>query len=141
MYTRVPLRKRSLVTVLLLIAEDRTVNCGGGDAVRRKPAPAQRRRQMGSPLALRRPKVVDFNEANARAVVPSRQQRGYGRLEVVCRCETRRDDLRGLHQAVLPVVIRDEKRSISIAQFQPLICRHRRSRKRPGNEAGADVPH
>src|SRR5437763_4923518 len=72
---------------------------------------------------LRHPEVVDFDQANARA---SREQRGvesrwqcrdYARLEVVCRRQTGSGQLRGLSRVVLPVVIRDQKRSIAIAQF------------------------
>ena len=54
----------------------------------------------------------------ARCKKARRQRRGYGGLEVVCRRQTRGGDLRGLRRVILPVVIRAEKRSISIAQCQ-----------------------
>ena len=104
---------------------------------------------MTEPGALRRrAPVVNFNQADASAVVQStkqggvkarRQRRGYGRLAVVCRHQTRRGDFRSLQRVILPVVIRDEKGSITVAQLQRWICQDRRSRERSGSEARADT--
>ena len=66
------------------------------------------------------------------------------RLEVVCRRETRRDDFRGLHRVILPVVIRDEKRSITVAQLQRWICQrvwHTKGRQAGTNASRHDSVH
>ena len=73
------------------------------------------------------PAVVDFNQTDASAVVRSREQRGvrpggkrrgYAGLQCVCRRETRRSQFRRLSRVILPVVIRDQERSVAVAQFQ-----------------------
>src|ERR1022692_1326128 len=78
-------------------------------------------------LALRRPEIVDFDQTDASAVVHSREQRGvkprrqsrrYARLQIVCRLETVGNEFRSLCRVILPVVIRDEKHSITVAQLQ-----------------------
>ena len=99
-------------------------------------------------VSLRRPAVVDFNQADTDAVVHSREQRG-----VKARRQCRRDAglqwFVGARPAavssaacagvILPVVIRSEERSIAVAQFQRRIGqRIRHSRRR---EAGANTAH
>ena len=83
--------------------------------------------EEGAVRSLRRPEVVDFDQTNASAVVKAREQRGvkarrqrrrYARLQWVCRRETVGHEFRGLGLVILPVVIRDQKRSITVAQLQ-----------------------
>src|ERR1700682_4406846 len=98
----------------------------------------------------RRPAIVDFNETDATAVVPPREQRrvkprrqcrGYARLQWVCRRQTRRGNYRRLSRVILPVVIRDEKRSVTVAQLQGWIgqrVRHTKASQARTNAARHD---
>ena len=95
-------------------------------------------------LALR-PEVVDFDHADASAVVQSREQRG------VKARRQRRGDARprlfvgarpaavicGLRRVILPVVVREQERSITVAQLQGWIGQRVRHTKT--NKAGADT--
>ena len=94
------------------------------------------------------PAVVDFHQANAGAVVHSgeqsgikawRQDRGYGRLKVVCGRETGRGNFRGLRRIILPVVIGNEKRSITVSKLQGWIGQRRRDTS--GSQTGAKAAH
>ena len=83
--------------------------------------------------------IVDFDQAYARAVVQSREQRrvrarrqryGYARLKIVCRRQIGPSQFHRLSGVILPVVICNKERSVPIAQFQHRIgqrIRHARS--------------
>ena len=57
----------------------------------------------------------------------------------VCRRQTRGDEFRGLSRVILPVVIRDQERSIVVAQFQRWIGQ--RIRHTEGGQARPDAAH
>ena len=95
---------------------------------------------------LRSSAVVDLNETDAGAVVHSREQGGVkarrqrrrdARLESVCRRQTRGSQFGRIGRVILPVVVRDQERSITVAQLQGRIGQ-RVWYSRPG-QAGTDT--
>jgi hypothetical protein len=90
--------------------------------------------------------VVNLDQADAGAVVQSREQRGVKtrrqrgrntRLKVVSRRKTRSSELRGLSRVILPVVIRNNERSIAVAQLERWI--DQRARHTKGSQARSDT--